>query len=321
MIGEEVLDLSLILNLFLSIKRANHRGVAQSGSALAWGASGRRFKSSRPDQRGESQGSPLFISSVPSTLVILVTCALLCGCWSSAGRYPPKGEWVTITTGDSVSALSERFKVPQEDIVELNGLSDPSRILVGQRLFIPRFARDFTPLTRREVKSVSSRQSRQESSQKVVVGLASLKGAPPELMRELKWPIKPSLADGIGLSSGFGTRAGRPHEGIDLRAPKGTPVRAALSGEVVRSEMSQGGYGLVIYLQHRGGVQTRYAHHSRNLVKVGRHVRAGEVIAEVGSSGRSTGPHLHFEVRVRGEAINPLLLLPALPNPLRSSLK
>ena len=95
------------------------------------------------------------------------------------------------------------------------------------------------------------------------------------------------------------------HSGVDLAAPQGTPVQATADG-VVTSAGWRGGYGILISLGHGSGVQTRYAHLSAIAVQPGTRVRAGQVIGYVGSTGNSTGPHLHYEVRVNGRAINPL---------------
>ncbi len=95
------------------------------------------------------------------------------------------------------------------------------------------------------------------------------------------------------------------HKGIDLAAPTGTPVFATADGQVTRANRS-GTYGLVIYLDHGADLQTRYAHLSRMSVADGQTVRKGDVIGYVGSTGRSTGPHLHYEVRVDGVAVNPI---------------
>jgi len=113
------------------------------------------------------------------------------------------------------------------------------------------------------------------------------------------------------LTSGFGMRRHpilggmRAHAGLDLAAPMGTPVRATSSG-VVRNAGWNGGYGLFIALDNGKGVQTRYGHMSRLNVYSGQRVKKGDVIGYVGSTGRSTGPHLHYEVRVNGQAVNPL---------------
>lgn len=113
------------------------------------------------------------------------------------------------------------------------------------------------------------------------------------------------------LTSGFGMRehpllgVWRPHLGVDLAAPMGTPIAATSDGIVTRSGWT-GGYGLAVELDNGGGVQTRFGHMSRLNVVPGEQVHTGEVIGFVGSTGLSTGPHLHYEVRVNGRAINPL---------------
>lgn len=113
------------------------------------------------------------------------------------------------------------------------------------------------------------------------------------------------------ISSGYGMRVhpvlGRRsrHKGIDLAAPTGTPVYATADGSITRSDRSRS-YGLVIYIDHGAKLETRYAHLSKLLVAEGEAVRKGDLIGYVGSTGRSTGPHLHYEVRVDGVAVNPI---------------
>ncbi len=106
------------------------------------------------------------------------------------------------------------------------------------------------------------------------------------------------------LSSSFGPRWGRTHEGIDLAVCTGTPVAAAADGVVVQSGWN-GGYGISIYVDHGNGVITRYGHLSQAYAQVGRAVKQGEVIGLSGNTGNSTGPHLHFEIRIGDEAVNP----------------
>jgi murein DD-endopeptidase MepM/ murein hydrolase activator NlpD len=106
------------------------------------------------------------------------------------------------------------------------------------------------------------------------------------------------------VTSEFGPRWGTEHEGIDIGAGSGAPVRAAADG-VVRRASWYGGYGNAVVIDHGGGVQTLYGHNSSLDVRPGQRVSAGQVIAKVGSTGDSTGPHLHFEVEVDGKKVDP----------------
>ena len=119
------------------------------------------------------------------------------------------------------------------------------------------------------------------------------------------WPLKDSFTQ----SSGFGSRWGRQHKGIDLAVSVGTTVYAADGGTVVEAQYS-GSYGNVVMIDHQNGQETRYAHNSKLLVKKGDKVYQGQPIAKSGNTGRSTGPHVHFEIRFNGEPRNPLNYLP-----------
>ena len=107
------------------------------------------------------------------------------------------------------------------------------------------------------------------------------------------------------ITSGFGPRWGRMHQGLDIAAPTGRPITAAKSGTVIVAGWS-GGYGQLVVIDHGGGLATAYAHQSRIAVKTGDPVTQGGLVGFVGSTGHSTGPHLHFEVRVNGAARDPL---------------
>lgn len=119
------------------------------------------------------------------------------------------------------------------------------------------------------------------------------------------WPLKDSFTQ----TSGFGSRWGRQHKGIDLAVSVGTTVYAADGGTVVEAQYS-GSYGNVVMIDHQNGQETRYAHNSKLLVKKGDKVYQGQPIAKSGNTGRSTGPHVHFEIRFNGEPRNPLNYLP-----------
>lgn len=119
---------------------------------------------------------------------------------------------------------------------------------------------------------------------------------------QLQWPLR-----GV-LYARFGRKGKSPHDGIDLAAPAGTPVRTAGEGAVLFAGPQQG-YGLLVIIEHPHGLVTVYAHNRDLRVKTGQTVRDGQVIATVGESGKTSGPHLHFEVRQDGAPVDPLELL------------
>jgi murein DD-endopeptidase MepM/ murein hydrolase activator NlpD len=139
----------------------------------------------------------------------------------------------------------------------------------------------------------------------------------PPLAPDRYLPEQPAQFDGYiwpttgVLTSGYGRRWGRMHRGIDVAGPTGTPIVAAAAGEVVSAGWNSGGYGNLVDIRHADGSLTRYAHNSKVLVRKGQWVEQGERISLMGSTGYSTGPHLHFEVHSGGQgAVNPMALLP-----------
>lgn len=120
----------------------------------------------------------------------------------------------------------------------------------------------------------------------------------------MRWPLQAQVTSGFGWRNDPFTREQAWHAGVDLVASVGTPVQAAWDGRVVFVG-ERGGYGKMVVLEHVGGWRTYYAHNNENKVKAGDQVQAGQTIATVGSSGRSTGPHLHFEIRQGNLAWNP----------------
>jgi murein DD-endopeptidase MepM/ murein hydrolase activator NlpD len=129
-------------------------------------------------------------------------------------------------------------------------------------------------------------------------------------------PVRKPVIGDVETSSPFGVRRdpflGRPaiHTGIDLRGDAGEPVRATATGSVTIAGR-RGGYGNVVEIGHGNGLATRYGHLSEIDVKVGQTVRIGEVVGKIGSTGRSTGPHLHYETRINGAAVDPQKFLRA----------
>jgi murein DD-endopeptidase MepM/ murein hydrolase activator NlpD len=133
--------------------------------------------------------------------------------------------------------------------------------------------------------------------------IAALRSPLPRTSLGFSWPVAKLLSDR------FGPRGDRFHAGQDIIASRGTRVRAARAGVVVYAGRNDG-FGKLVELEHEHGVTTYYAHLSRIGVQLGQRVRAGQTVGRVGQTGNASGPHLHFEVRVRGAAIDPLRVLP-----------
>lgn len=162
----------------------------------------------------------------------------------------------------------------------------------------------FTTLADTEISRAMARRDDLGLSKMVERALEGINRQP---FRELK---AQSPADGV-ISSGFGLRADplkkaeRFHQGVDIAAPAGSPIRAVAPGKVVHSGWAEG-YGYLVALDHGNGMVTRYGHNAVNLVSLGEEVSAGQQIAMVGGTGRSTGPHLHFEVLIEGQPVDPV---------------
>ena len=126
----------------------------------------------------------------------------------------------------------------------------------------------------------------------------------PDYFDGYMWPTQGTV------TSGYGWRWGRMHRGVDVAGPVGTPIVAAAAGVVEKAGWNSGGYGNLVEIRHPDGSLTRYAHNNSLSVSAGQSVRQGQQIAEMGSTGYSTGPHLHFEVYQGGSAVNPVAYLP-----------
>ena len=167
----------------------------------------------------------------------------------------------------------------------------------------------------RRVASVITYKNAEELGEEIILEEVDYEAVPKIVKRGTKVPptyIKP--ISGGRLSSNFGGRsaptkgASTYHQGIDWATPVGTAVMASSGGTVTRAGWGSG-YGYVVYIQHADGRETRYGHLSKVLVSVGQQVSQGQKIALSGNTGRSTGPHVHFEIRINGQAVNPLKYL------------
>lgn len=128
-----------------------------------------------------------------------------------------------------------------------------------------------------------------------------------------KAPFSVPVTDRFRYTSGYGMRWGRMHNGTDFAAPHGTSIHATADGVVTHAGWLSG-YGRLVKIRHEFGIETRYAHLSKLFVKVGQKVSRGDKIAAMGNTGRSTGTHLHYEVRVDGKAVNPMIYIKAANN-------
>jgi lipoprotein NlpD len=236
----------------------------------------------------------------------LVSLSLLVGLAAAPGAcshtqaplHPPgpEGSFHVARAGDTLAALARKQGVPLEDLAEVNGLAEDATLPAGQVIFL--LAPEPGMIAARATAGAPA------ALEKTVAVIPRGRPADGKAREELRWPV----AKGY-ISSAFGRRWGRKHEGIDLAAPSGTPVLAARSGRVLYAGNSVAGYGNMVVLQHQDDLLTAYAHNSILLVRVGDRVKAGQIIARVGQSGRATGPHLHFEVRRGHVPLNPLHFL------------
>jgi murein DD-endopeptidase MepM/ murein hydrolase activator NlpD len=210
---------------------------------------------------------------------------------------PTHGIYHVVRAGENLYRIGKAYDVSHQELARLNRLRDAQQIRIGQRIFIPGATRQLP------VETITATENTPEPSAPPKTTRQML--SPPFLEEALIWPISGTI------NSGFGPRGENFHDGIDIAAPQGTPIRAIDSGEVVYSDQLRG-YGNMVILRHADGFVSVYAHNERNLVREGQQVSRGETIARVGSTGRVTGPHLHFEIRRNNVAQDPLGYLPQL---------
>jgi len=213
-----------------------------------------------------------------------------------------------VRPGETLYAIGRRHGVDFRLLARRNHIRPPYTIYVGQRLYLWRSAPvpAYLPIPRARKQPARAQRAhriRKKAARRDRVRRPARAAGRSSFVR-LQWPVKGRI------SSRFGHRGRRMHDGIDIAAPAGTPVRAAAAGRVVYADSRLAGYGKLIILRHRHNQFTAYAHNQRNLVRKGEHVKAGQVIARVGSTGRATAPHLHFEIRRGSTPVDPLAYLP-----------
>lgn len=200
-----------------------------------------------------------------------------------------RARYHAVQTGDTLVSLAKRYDVPVASLRGANPRAVSVGLKAGTKVYIPfESGLDWDNQVESEFRSSDSPRKVASLSADVI---------------PLSWPTKGRL------SSAFGWRKHRMHEGIDIAAPTGTTVRAARSGHVIYAGNHISGYGRMVILRHADQYSSVYAHLSKIGVKKGQFVARGQKLGAVGRTGRSTGPHLHFEVRNNREPVDPLLYL------------
>ncbi len=221
----------------------------------------------------------------------------------------PEPELVTVrhrvAPGENLYRIALAYNLSVEELAEANGIEDPRTLTVGQELVIPGGEVPEPAAPKVSKPAPGKSPAPRPSAPRPVVQKPPARPA-PATRGTLDWPLK-----GV-LYGRFGKKGREPHDGIDLAVPVGTPVKTAQEGDVLYAG-EQRGYGLIIIIQHSERLITLYAHNRDLRVRTGQKVRRGQVIATVGESGKTSGPQLHFEVRLDGKPVDPLDYLGTLP--------
>jgi murein DD-endopeptidase MepM/ murein hydrolase activator NlpD len=217
-------------------------------------------------------------------------------------RIPPvSGVLVTIKSGDTISTLAKKYSIDAEEITRVNRLDEQKTLAIGSEIVLPGASPLPTYIAKAPTKIGSDGISRNGLPSSNLVYQGKPKDADPEStpMTKLLWPTS-----GHVITQYYGWK----HTGLDVDGDYDSPLYASHDGIVTTAGWNSGGYGLQIVIQG-DGVMTRYAHSSKIFVKAGETVKRGQTIAMMGTTGRSTGTHLHYEVYINGKRLNPLTYL------------
>lgn len=219
-------------------------------------------------------------------------CTLGVGLGCSSGNR--SGFFHRVQRGENLYRIGLRYGVSTAVIVRANRIGDVRTVGVGTKLWIPQAAVKARPASGSQLVRPSRASEARRLARLDARRLSDL---------SFGWPVRGKI------TSRFGRRSGRPHEGLDLAAKRGTPIHAAEAGRVIHSGRL-GDYGNAVIVKHSGYYRSVYAHASKTLVKKGQFVERGQKIALVGTTGRASGPHVHFEIRKRESPRDPMLYLP-----------
>ena len=205
-------------------------------------------------------------------------------------RLPPpemRGVYHVVERHQTFYRICKTYGVDLNEVASLNRIADPGKIQTGQRIFIPG--------ARRVLKvEIYIDDVVSEQGEKAKVAHKKL---------DFILPVEGKI------NQGFEEAENRRHQGIDFSSVVGTPIKASTAGTVIYSNNTIKGYGYLVILRHSEELVTVYAHNQVNLVEEGAWVEKGQIIGKVGQTGRTSGPHLHFEIRKSNKAIDPLLFL------------
>ncbi len=209
--------------------------------------------------------------------------------------YPQAGgsklEYYLVQPGDNIYSIAFALEITAEQLLHTNPWLRSEPVTPGMRLSVPSYR-----LHNNTAKSDTGYGYGYGNNQFDEIDRVTIQG----LNAEYIWPVLR-----VEITSHYGYRRGSLHAGIDLRAPRGTRIYASAAGKVIFSGIKPG-YGRIIVIDHGNGIETAYAHNSRNLAKKGQSVMQGQLVATVGRSGNATGYHVHFEFRRYGQAVNPI---------------
>ena len=248
---------------------------------------------------------------------IIILLALLSGCGTGYGIYHD------VAPGETLDGISEVYGINKASVARINNILDSSEVKAGDAIYIPGADRRRSAVRASRYDVIEERSVKsQPVSPKVTKKIVPEKFGKPERKEPPKkgpnenakasssgklkfvWPLKGKII------LKFVGKGNQVHDGIDIASTVAVPVRASAPGRVIYSGSDIKGYGNMVILKHKGSYSSIYAHNSENKVKKGSFVKAGDIIALVGKSGRINTPALHFEIRKGKKALNPISLLP-----------
>ena len=201
---------------------------------------------------------------------------------------PQSGVMYKVVLGDSLQRIARKYDIDEDKIIATNNIDNAGMLRIGQQLILPGASKISSSYTTTNTGSLSKPVTQTSTPKPGDATVSATK---------LQWPTV-----GYRITQYYSWR----HTGLDIANKTGTPLYASEDGVVEIAGWNSGGYGYQVLINHGGGIKTRYAHSSKLYVVAGQKVSRGEMIAAMGSTGRSTGPHIHYEVIINGVRVNPL---------------